>query len=328
MKTNVIIRFNTRNIRTVKIILFAWISVHLAGCSNRTDFITTSTGLQYKIIEVGSGLTVRKGQEVIIHETTTYPNGMLVYTSRDSPDPIKIRVGENQVIQGVDEGVLGMKKGEVRKLIVPPSLSKRTVDVAFPHPDSTLVYEIELIDILADTTTKDNDVIITIDKENSMLKWEGFNKLHTNGHYGTVAFHKGEFYEKEKQLIGGEFVIDMSTIINTDGPYSKGLVDHLKNSDFFDVEKYPTAKLVIQNIDHIDATNISIIADLTIKDSTQSIGFDAQITYNDKKMIFASRFEIDRTRWGIMYASDIFFNNLADNLISDIIKFEVNIVAQ
>ncbi len=41
-----------------------------------------------------------------------------------------------------------MKKGEIRKLIVPPSLSKRTGNQTFPHPDSTLIYEVELIDIL------------------------------------------------------------------------------------------------------------------------------------------------------------------------------------
>ena len=58
-------------------------------------------------------------------------------------------IGAHQAIEGVDEGLRGMKKGEIRKLIVPPALSKRTGNRTFPHPDSTLIYEIELVDILA-----------------------------------------------------------------------------------------------------------------------------------------------------------------------------------
>ena len=97
---------------------------------------------------MGNGEPVKPGQEILLHETMSYSNDSLLFDSRKLPNPIKVLVGANQVIKGIDEGLVGMKKGEIKKLIIPPALSKRTGVQTFPHPDSTLVYEIELIDIL------------------------------------------------------------------------------------------------------------------------------------------------------------------------------------
>ena len=75
-------------------------------------------------------------------------NDSLLFESRTLPNSIKVLVGGSQVIAGVDEALVGMKKGEIKKLIVPPKLSKRTGEHNFPHPDSTLLYKIELIDLI------------------------------------------------------------------------------------------------------------------------------------------------------------------------------------
>ncbi|WP_299241509.1 YceI family protein [uncultured Aquimarina sp.] len=330
MKTNVRIQLNKLNVNIVKIYISMLILMVFFGCSNKTDFISTESGLQYKIIKPGSGPAVVKGKEVLIHETTTYTDDSLVYTSRNSPSPLKILVGGNQVIKGVDEGLQGMKIGEVRKLIVPPSLSKRTGNVTFPHPDSTLLYEIELIDIVKEkipTKAVDGN-ILKINKDKSILRWEGFNKLQTEGHYGTVTFDSGAFYMKENRIFGGEFVIDMNTIINTDGDYIEFLVDHLKNADFFETDKYPVASLKIITVKYIDDSNISVLANLIIKDVQQPIEFNAHIAYKEKKLIFTSKFTIDRTLWNIVYASGSVFGSLGDNLISDEIQFETSIFTE
>ncbi|RKN00862.1 hypothetical protein D7035_23405, partial [Aquimarina sp. AD1] len=283
MKTNVRIQLNNLSVNIVKIYMSMFAFIMFYGCSGETDFIVTDSGLQYKVVKDGSGPIVEKGQEVLIHETTKYTNDSIVYTSRNREEPLKILVGGNQVIKGVDEGLLGMKKGEVRKLIVPPSLSKRMGKVTFPHPDSTLLYDIELIDILEKKpipkTTNGNS--LKIDKENSEIRWEGFNKLHTSGHYGTVDFISGEFFKEKEKVTGGEFIINMNTIANIDGGYSEMLVDHLKNSDFFDTENFPVAKLSIVNVTYNDDSNALITADLTIKDVKQPIEFEANITYNN-----------------------------------------------
>lgn len=113
-----------------------------------TTYIETSSGLQYRILKKGTGEKAKKGQEVLVQETKSYRNDSLLFDSRTLPNPVRIKIGASQAIDGVDEALVGMKIGEVKKLIVPPKLSKRTGEHTFPHPDSILVYKVELIDIL------------------------------------------------------------------------------------------------------------------------------------------------------------------------------------
>ncbi|MHA7057367.1 YceI family protein [Aquimarina sp. M1] len=330
MKKNERIRLKKNTLHCIKIYLSILVTTVIVSCSSKNDFTTTTSGLQYKVVKSGSGSVVEKGHEVLIHETTTYRNGVIVYTSRNNATPLKVLVGGNQVIKGVDEGLQGMKKGEVRTLIVPPSLSKRTGNIRFPHPDSTLLYNIELVDIMKKEGASGpiGSNVLKINQETSKLRWEGFNKLHTNGHYGIVRFHSGQFFEKNKKIIGGEFVIDMNSIINTDGDYSESLVDHLKNADFFETDKYPVATLTIADVKYIDDFDVSIKADLIIKDIKQPITFDAHIKSNKDKVLFTSKFIIDRTRWNIFYQSGSVFDNISDNLISDEIHFEATIYTE
>jgi FKBP-type peptidyl-prolyl cis-trans isomerase len=109
----------------------------------------TPSGLIYETIKPGKGDFVKEGDEIFIHETTSYLSGKLLFSSREAmPEPLKFRVGSKMVIAGVEEGVLGMRVGEVRKMIIPPALSKRTMYPDFLSPDSTLLYEVEVIDIV------------------------------------------------------------------------------------------------------------------------------------------------------------------------------------
>jgi FKBP-type peptidyl-prolyl cis-trans isomerase len=110
--------------------------------------ISTRTGLRYQIIVEGIGPTAMPGQIVRIHETTTLSDGTIIYSTRTNNRPLKFLLGSNQVIAGVDEGVTGMKVGERRKLIVPPSLSKRSSYPANTPPDAILYYDIELVEIV------------------------------------------------------------------------------------------------------------------------------------------------------------------------------------
>ena len=116
--------------------------------AKKNDLTKTESGLEYKVIKEGISEPVKEGQHVLLHETMSYRNDSLLFNSRHLPNPLKVLVGDNQAIQGIDEGLLGMKKGEIKMLIIPPYLSKRSEPTNFPHPDSILVYEIEIIDIL------------------------------------------------------------------------------------------------------------------------------------------------------------------------------------
>jgi FKBP-type peptidyl-prolyl cis-trans isomerase len=117
-----------------------------AACAARARTITRPSGLTYRVLANGTGPAAQSGQKVTIHETTTLPNGTVIYTSRGG-GPITFQLGAKQVITGVDEGVTGMRVGERRLLVVPPVLSRRTSYPANTPPDSTLHIDVELMQI-------------------------------------------------------------------------------------------------------------------------------------------------------------------------------------
>ena len=119
-----------------------------SACGQVAKTITTKSGLQYEVVTEGRGEPAKPGSSVRIHETTTLKDGTVIYTTRVNGKPLKFLLGGNQVIAGVDEGVRGMRVGERRKLMVPPSLSKRSSYPANTPPDATLYYDIELVEII------------------------------------------------------------------------------------------------------------------------------------------------------------------------------------
>jgi FKBP-type peptidyl-prolyl cis-trans isomerase len=120
----------------------------MSSCASIGNKITTATGLKYEIALVGDGPLAEAGHTVKIHETTRLEDGTLIHSTRTNNTPLTFQLGANQVIAGVDEGVTGMRVGERRKLIVPPSLSKRSEYPKNIPPDATLYYLIELVEIV------------------------------------------------------------------------------------------------------------------------------------------------------------------------------------
>jgi len=111
--------------------------------------ITTQSGLKYQVLSQGAGPIAAPGESVRIHETTMLEDGTQIDSTRTRNQPLKFLLGGGQVIAGVDEGVTGMKVGERRRLIVPPALNKRTSYPPNLSPDATLLYDIELVAIIA-----------------------------------------------------------------------------------------------------------------------------------------------------------------------------------
>ena len=110
--------------------------------------VVLESGLRYEILRPGQGAMADNGNEVIIEETMGYLDGTVLFSSKDlGVNQPRFVLGTGTVIKGVDEGVKGMRMGEIRKLIVPPSLSKREVYPDFLSPDSTLVYTIKLLTV-------------------------------------------------------------------------------------------------------------------------------------------------------------------------------------
>lgn len=160
-----------------------------------------------------------------------------------------------------------------------------------------------------------------VDLNNSDLSWYG-SKV-GGEHFGKLTLKEAKLEEKNGEVIGGEFIIDINsmTVENIDSPtYEEKFLNHMKSADFFDTEKYPTAKLKIEKI------NADIIeGKLTIKDKTNSIQFPIKREGDivSGKMIF------DRTKYDMIYRSKNFFKDLGDKIINDevILDFKIRIIS-
>ncbi|MDW8347855.1 MAG: YceI family protein [Bacteroidia bacterium] len=166
--------------------------------------------------------------------------------------------------------------------------------------------------------------IFNLDAAKTSVKWIG-TKV-TGRHEGTIKIREGKLIVQGNEVIGGECIIDMSTIECLDLQPGKGkekLEKHLKSADFFDVEKYPTAKLVITEVKKEPNGQYShrVKANLTLKDITKSIEFGANIQVTESTVSAVSNFNIDRTEWGITYEGQ------KDNLIRKEVNFDINLTA-
>ncbi len=104
----------------------------------------TPSGLQYRIVKEGSGASPKDGASVTVHYTGWLLDGTKFDSSKDSGSPATFRIGE--VIEGWNEALKSMKKGETRLLVIPPELGygARGYPGVIP-PDAFLVFEVELI---------------------------------------------------------------------------------------------------------------------------------------------------------------------------------------
>ena len=151
-----------------------------------------------------------------------------------------------------------------------------------------------------------------VDIEKSVVKWVGY-KL-TGQHEGTISIKEGELNFENNVLTGGTFTIDMGSINTTDleGGSKNRLDEHLKDEDFFDVDKYKTAAMVFKEIKPSDKDYL-IKADLTIKGITNEILFNMSVSETSA----TANLKIDRTQFNITYKSATFTNILKDKAIYD-----------
>jgi hypothetical protein len=162
---------------------------------------------------------------------------------------------------------------------------------------------------------------LNIKTQKSTIKWIGEYTFYFGGHSGFISFKEGYFIKTNDLISGGEFVIDMNSITNTDIETEEAnlnIVNHLKDADFFDVKNFPLGTLKITKVVYSDKTNARIEADLTLKGIKKSINFRVELNYQEKEM--KTRFKIDRKKWNVNYES-----KMKDSAISDAIGFEVSI---
>jgi peptidylprolyl isomerase len=110
--------------------------------------VTTASGLRYVDLVEGTGPSPRPGQSTTVHYTGTLEDGTKFESSRDKGRPYEFIIGRGNVIKGWDEGVMTMKVGGRRRLVVPAALGygERGSPPAIPG-GATLVFDVELLGV-------------------------------------------------------------------------------------------------------------------------------------------------------------------------------------
>lgn len=171
-----------------------------------------------------------------------------------------------------------------------------------------------------------------IDTEKTKVSWVG--KKVAGPHNGNVKAKSGTLIVSGDKIASGTIVMDMNTITVSDleaGEWNDKLVGHLKHEDFFNVAKYPEAKLVIKSSEKT-SEGLKINGDLTIRGKTEAISFNAKdIKKTDKTYSAKATIKVDRTKYGVVYNSaggktDL-IKKLGDKMIFDEFTLDVDLFA-
>jgi len=183
-----------------------------------------------------------------------------------------------------------------------------------------------------ETVLQLDDGKYSVDTDQSVIDWCGRNP--NNKHFGTVGIKRGEI-EVNASVLSGVFDIDMDSIdnINLKGDdLHPVLTSHLKSDDFFFVKVFPSAVLTLKEglpikTPFLSIPNYELNATLELRGVKADLAFQATVTKTEGGgMAAEAHFDIDRTRWGALYGSARFFENLGMHLVFDLISFQVKIV--
>ena len=141
--------------RAMLFLIMVFVCCMIGGCNQQKEsvameekIVETPSGLKYIDVIVGTGPSPEKGQQVTVHYTGTFPDGRKFDSSVDRNSPFSFTIGRGQVIKGWDEGVMSMKVGGKRKLIIPAQLAygERGASNVIP-PNAILHFDVELLGV-------------------------------------------------------------------------------------------------------------------------------------------------------------------------------------
>lgn len=160
---------------------------------------------------------------------------------------------------------------------------------------------------------------MNIDLKESYIQWTG--KKLTGQHTGKLYFKSGSIEVDKNQLKDGEFVVDLATLTVEDiqGDLATKLLEHMKGEDFFNVAKFPEAKL---DITKVKKNNVS--GNLAIKSKTNPIKF----TYKKDADVYSGNLDFNRTKFDMVYGSGSFFKGLGDKVIHDKVELSFHIAPE
>lgn len=169
---------------------------------------------------------------------------------------------------------------------------------------------------------------LVADAAATVIDWKG-DKIVGSFHVGTIDLKSGWLTFDGSSITGGEFIVDMNSIKNSDLKDEKmreRLVGHLKSDDFFGVEKFPLSRLVITGSSKTADGRTLFRGSLTIKEATHPVEFTATETKSGNVVTYVAAINFDRSLYDVRFGSGKFFSNLGDNAINDEIKLNVKLV--
>ena len=175
--------------------------------------------------------------------------------------------------------------------------------------------------------------VYKINAEKSLIEWAG--RSPSSKHHGTVRITEGKITVIDGK-VSGKIEINMESINNIDlegDPLQPVLISHLKSDDFFFVKMFPTAKFTIQSAfplknPTLSAPNFEVHGTLELRGVCAEIQFPATLSrLEDGQCSVEAHFDIDRTRWNIIYGSSRFFRHLGMHLVFDLISLQMRILA-
>lgn len=162
----------------------------------------------------------------------------------------------------------------------------------------------------------------TVDVSSSSVTWKG-EMLGAYAHSGTVGVSSGSLTMKGDVVSGGEFTVDLTSIVPTDENYGEDnpkekLIGHLSSDDFFGVESFPTATYKVESVEGTTATGT-----LTIKgqSNTESVTDIAVTAGENGGYTITGNLTFDRQKYGVAWAS-----TMKDMVLGDDIPLTINLV--
>lgn len=182
--------------------------------------------------------------------------------------------------------------------------------------------------------------VYNVDLAASKVDWKAFHKGGFAPRWGTLKLKSGEITVENDAVTSGDFVIDMTTLkvdpasVTQADKKPADLEAHLKNADFFDVEKQPTSDFKITAVadlagelpkDAVAGANKTISGNLTLLGKTLNVSFPAKVTVAEGKATIEAKFTVNRADWGIKFGTDE--TDPAEWMISKDIEIGINVNA-
>lgn len=175
----------------------------------------------------------------------------------------------------------------------------------------------------------------TVDTASSKVRFIGYGV--GKNHPGNFKISSGTVSVADNKITGGNFVIDIKSLDPEEegDMYDNKLKPHLLSGDFFDADKFNTAKFEITGVEPykadskdtsiVEGANFNISGNLTLKGETKNITFPARVDLDENTLKGKADFDINRTQWKMNYGND---KTLGDKFISETVNIELDLQAK